>query len=547
MRFAPTTQPNGPTTHWQSPPRSDATFGAGPRAGRSANGRTRRRSCRRAMTLVEMLVATALSLIIVLAVTQVFRLVGDNILSSRAVAEMSSQLRATSNQLRADLGKVTVPVRPWTDATSGLGYFELYEGPFWDMEQNNVKNPSTFGDFDDVLMFTVRAKGEPFTGQVMGEVVPLPDGRLKLTYNPNERDAIESNIAEVAWFPRFDDRNGDSIADPGEVTLHRRIFLVLPNLDISDPSIQNLSPGQFYNGFDVSVRYQSEQGSTSYGGFTKYPNSLQTLSLRQNRTGHHVSGAFPILPSDQDSVIVQTFPYPLSPTLLAPQGTALNSDGELLPIDHEDFSWADQDWAAALGGSYGNDVILSQVLAFDVKVYDPEVGIRVAQAVPASESVGSGDYEAVLPGDPGYDQAGSVIGHGGYVDLFYERYLASAPPSPSVFSGLAAVRSGLRQQSPLAPAVYDTWTMFYECDGVDQNRILKQDLGFSSLLTRDSADWATDGIDNDGNGRVDDVGERETSPPYPVPLRGIEVSIRIIDPDSREVRQVTVASDFVPE
>ena len=85
---------------------------------------------RRGMTLVEMLVAMALSLIIILAVTQVFRLVGDNVLASRAVTEMAGQLRSTSDQLRRDLGGLTVPVLPWTDATTGLGYFEISKDRF---------------------------------------------------------------------------------------------------------------------------------------------------------------------------------------------------------------------------------------------------------------------------------------------------------------------------------------------------------------------------------------------------------------------------------
>ena len=60
-------------------------------------------------------------------------------------------------------------------------------------------------------------------------------------------------------------------------------------------------------------------------------------------------------------------------------------------------------------------------------------------------------------------------------------------------------------------------------------------------------DQGTNGFDDDGTNGVDDVGERETSPPYPVPLRGIRVSIRAIEPGSRQVRQVSVMSDFLPE
>ncbi len=80
---------------------------------------------RRGFTLVEMLVAMALSLIIILAVTQVFRLVGDNVLAGRAVLEMSGQLRSAADQLQRDLGGLTVPVRPWPETVLGRRVFRV--------------------------------------------------------------------------------------------------------------------------------------------------------------------------------------------------------------------------------------------------------------------------------------------------------------------------------------------------------------------------------------------------------------------------------------
>ncbi|TSA02782.1 MAG: hypothetical protein D4R77_12130, partial [Planctomycetaceae bacterium] len=59
-------------------------------------------------------------------------------------------------------------------------------------------------------------------------------------------------------------------------------------------------------------------------------------------------------------------------------------------------------------------------------------------------------------------------------------------------------------------------------------------------------DQGTDGFDNNSNNLVDEAAERETSPPYPVPLRGIEIRIRCYEPSSRQVRQVTVRHTFVP-
>src|SRR5262249_51464392 len=91
------------------------------------------------------------------------------------------------------------------------------------------------------------------------------------------------------------------------------------------------------------------------------------------------------------------------------------------------------------------------------------------------------------------------------------------------------------------PATYDTWSYHYEHDGLNQdafnpikyahNSKLDSPPGNGSTIGDDDpntssdtnpaigssvVDQGTDGFDNDGNGIVDDPGERETSPPYPV-------------------------------
>ena len=89
--------------------------------------------------------------------------------------------------------------------------------------------------------------------------------------------------------------------------------------------------------------------------------------------------------------------------------------------------------------------------------------------------------------------------------------------------------------------MYDTWSLGYEADGFDQDVLL-------SPPDARGPDQGMDGQDSTipPDGVIDDVGERETSPPYPYPLRGIEVRIRLYDPTSRQVRQVTVRHTFVP-
>ena len=58
---------------------------------------------------------------------------------------------------------------------------------------------------------------------------------------------------------------------------------------------------------------------------------------------------------------------------------------------------------------------------------------------------------------------------------------------------------------------------------------------------------STNGFDDDGNGVVDDANELITQPPYPVALRGIQITIRCFEPDSRQVRQITIEHDFLPK
>jgi hypothetical protein len=154
------------------------------------------------------------------------------------------------------------------------------------------------------------------------------------------------------------------------------------------------------------------------------------------------------------------------------------------------------------------DLVLTNVLAFDVKIWDP------------TAVTGAADTAAVRPGDPGFPLASTALARGAYVDLAY------APgANPSVFAGYPHLGD---------LAVYDTWSNHYEKDGIDQDGVR-------------GADTGTDGFDNNNNGLVDEFDEWEAPPPYPAPCRGIQVIIRVFEPDSRQIRQVTVVQDFLPK
>ena len=172
----------------------------------SAHVRSTPHCAPRGYTLVEILVATTLTLIMMAAVVRIFGLVGDSVSDSRSTLEMNDRLRAAAARLQLDLAGVTAPMLPPLSPADDPGYFELIEGPIGvtipvfgtggaAIDANG--NPdTTVADFDDVLMFTTRSLEKPFLG--------------RLNNTP-----AESRVAEVAWFVR----GGN---------LYRRVLLVVP-------------------------------------------------------------------------------------------------------------------------------------------------------------------------------------------------------------------------------------------------------------------------------------------------------------------------------
>ncbi|WP_145246761.1 prepilin-type N-terminal cleavage/methylation domain-containing protein [Aeoliella mucimassa] len=222
----------------------------------------------------------------------------------------------------------------------------------------------------------------------------------------------------------------------------------------------------------------------------------------------------------------------------------------------------------------GNDLMLSDVLGFDVRVYDPQSPIYAlnpnGSAVQNGDSVDPAtDITSVDAGDVGWRFALNSsdpmqVGEGAFVDLGYlelheldaRRWGVNLSNLPftisSPYAGLPHAKSKLNDAR--LTRVYDTWSFSYENDGVNQDG---DDLNGVPMV-----DEGTDGFDSftwydmDGDGSndswtkllgADDMAERETSPPYPAPLRAVQVSLRVYEPDSGQIREVTVRQHFVPE
>lgn len=488
----------------------------GPSDGPEVHPTKARGRSRQAFTLIEMMIAMVLTLIMVWAIAEFYAYVGETVKDGRAMIEVRAQLRTAAQRLKADLALLTVVPAPPVNDGDASGYLMISEGVASDCDPdgngsidtdgdgipdmledgngNGVHDftetalgpPSLLGDIDDVLAFTIRSDGEPFIGR---------------WYDGATYQTVASNVAEVIWFTGFQDMSGDGIWQPGEPrSLYRRQLLVRPDLTPGFPATAAAGENIFHHN-DISAHFVSSTG-------TWVANTLADLARRENRFAHAQGSAF--------------FPNAL---LMNPH--TLNSYA-LNPYTLQNTF-------------FGEDVILSNVLAFDVRVFDPSAALLADNAV-AANATGT-----LQPGDPGYALAvangHTVAGYGAYVDLWYNRYVAGS----SAFSARPSSIGTAAQQATYAAtigAVYDTWATSYERDGLNQDYIAD---GAGSINTGPFFDEGSDGLDNDGTFGVDDMGERETLPPYAVRLRGLEVKIRLYEPGTRQAHQGTVASDFIPE
>ena len=80
---------------------------------------------RRGMTLVEMLVATAATLVLMGAIAQIFAVFGTAVSDSRSVIELDGRLRAAAWRLRGDLDGATASMLPPLRPDANEGYFEV--------------------------------------------------------------------------------------------------------------------------------------------------------------------------------------------------------------------------------------------------------------------------------------------------------------------------------------------------------------------------------------------------------------------------------------
>lgn len=291
-------------------------------------------------------------------------------------------------------------------------------------------------------------------------------------------DKIESACAEVAWFCR--EAGDQPVSGTQMYNLYRRQLLVVGYVGRPPFSSGNANStaGTLPNTtYDISMRADGGQ---------LVPNSLGDLTKRENRFMH---GA--------------TFPY------------ALQTDATSRLLPSATFDSTDRVW---------EDVLLTNVIAFDVRVFDASAKADTSATPPR------------YPGDPGYVTGTGAAG--AYVDLGWglsgtaTTISGTFPPAgQTAFQSKGMRVSNAPRSSTMPSATYDTWSLHYEFNGEDDDG--------DGLI-----DEGTNAADDNGDQLPDNAAEYETSPPYPVPLRGIEIRLRCYEPSSKQVRQITVRHTF---
>jgi hypothetical protein len=279
---------------------------------------------------------------------------------------------------------------------------------------------------------------EADTDDILMFTTRSPAGKFVGRYANADR-TIESPYAEVAWFCR--EATTQPVTGTKLYNLYRRQLLVVAYVgtaEFTGNSIAGTLPNLNY---DISLRLD---------GGRLVPNTLGDLTKRENRFMHQTA----------------TFPHELqvdATSRLSAQATFETTSRS------------------------GEDLVLTNVVSFDMRVFDAEARAQVSGTITR------------YPGDPGYSPGAGAAG--AYVDLGAGQ------------GGRLARAMEANCRLPATRPTYDTWSQHYEFTAAGRS-------GLNS-----STDYTT-------------------APPYPVPLKGVEVRIRCYDPVGKQVRQVTVRQSF---
>ncbi len=465
------------------------------------------------------------------------------------------------------------------------------------VDANNVPEAvdTTVGDLDDILSFTAKAPdGQPFRGRFIEPVYATAtdaNGNVYKEIVDGIPTTIESEYAEIVWFVRG-------------TTLYRRVLPLVSNERLQESfealrvasltsdtaftgaAYDNIRRGfGFYQFYDVSVHMGA--------GGTLVANTLGDLSNRENRYFYWNSCGQALHPDSSD---LERGPFPLhgangawywlrmatlqesaGPNFRAgaPFGRHYNArDAQLTwpfdssafdafwPGDQQALSFTSDGSTPLTANAYAanalpvlnapfinywdsphvwdqvdsetgdlrrnaedlrangynkdltlnQDVMLTNVISFNVRVWDESENAYV--------DLGSG----VRDGSAVVDDPNDLRSYGRY--------------------GQYVVQNGTREftgynlNGVVLPCVYDTWSEQYQRDLYLYDDYMSATVaGYTRLANGSLADVPLDATPTSAQ-------LQNYPPPYDVPLKSVQIEIRVFDPRSKAIRQSTFVVDL---
>jgi type II secretory pathway pseudopilin PulG len=380
------------------------------------------RNDRSAFTLVEMLVAVGLVMLMMVLFATIFQMATGAMATQKGLTENDQRVRAVVTQLRNDLrgwkkdpvfgGPVqyrtfrwVVPISPADASQLPIPPTNLQVDPIADrvgylyISEGNVSD-----DTDDLLQLTVTYPPDS-TDRFFGRATQVTDAAGNYgpgNNNPNSTpvylnqpafDALftlppigagSSRSAEVAYFLR----NG---------TLYRRVLLlrlpastlaIAPDVNPTDNNSLDLPLTLYANGtknfltdFDYAATFNSTLGYAQFHSDGDLSNGLTTLQNPQFRWGFDstsAAGSGLGLPKEligTNFIGRYTHAETSDPTFIVP-GAASGGSGNPFANANAALTYSNGSVTNFPNGTRkGEDIVLTNVIAFDIKVWDPAASL----------------------------------------------------------------------------------------------------------------------------------------------------------------------------
>lgn len=418
----------------------------------------------RGFTLLEVLIATAVTLLLMMGLAQIFKVLGDSITKGRAGLELNNRLRNVIHRVRTDLDNITVSPRPPIKVGAGQGYLKYYDGPMHDAFFADNPLLNRFGDMDDIFMATVRADDAWFTGKVprfvlegrtgaaadangngilddlndlvtissqFAEVIifaePLTSNDNNPTRNPVQLAANPGN--SVVGLPQgFEDIFSGTAATPDGIPdayrLHYRVLLIRPDLNLAAGILPNFPSTTPNNPLTRAMLAGAENLLPAQATTLPTPacdmfriHQYCDLSIRRINDFDGTTVDFVAANSIEDLANPANrfahvqYPITGSATLVSMPVLALGPTlPALVPVGFSPTIAGAGFLHPAftlMGTRTGEDVLATDVLAFDMKAFDtsaPVIGYVGADGVASTDGLGAANSDDVVlrPGDPGF-------------------------------------------------------------------------------------------------------------------------------------------------